>query len=87
MKKEKGINPLTETKMENLVNACLAVLPMEKVFVNVGEKNIINDESDLLRVEHYKNYHIKKSQIKLYNGATTAIFELIKSLKNKRIYL
>ena len=34
-----------------------------------------------------KNHHIKRSQIKLYNGATTAIFELIKSLKQKRIYL
>ena len=32
-------------------------------------------------------YHIKKSQIALYNGATSAIFELMKSLKQKRVYL
>ena len=34
-----------------------------------------------------KNYSIKPSQIALYNGASAAIFELIKSLKQKRIYL
>ena len=34
-----------------------------------------------------KNYQLKTSQIKLYNGATSAIFTLIKSLKQKRIYL
>ena len=30
---------------------------------------------------------IKKSQITLYNGATSAIFELIKSLESKHVYL
>ncbi len=34
-----------------------------------------------------KNYDIKTSQIALFNGATTAIVELIKSLKQKRVYL
>ena len=34
-----------------------------------------------------KNYKLKTSQIKLYNGATAAIFELIKSLQQKKIYL
>jgi len=34
-----------------------------------------------------KNYTLKTSQISLFNGATTAIVELIKSLKQKRIYL
>ena len=34
-----------------------------------------------------KKYQIKKSQIALYNGATSAIFELMKSLKQKRVYL
>jgi threonine-phosphate decarboxylase len=34
-----------------------------------------------------KKYEIKKSQITLYNGATSAIFELMKSLKQKRVYL
>lgn len=32
-------------------------------------------------------YEIKTKQISLYNGATSAIFELLKSLKEKRVYL
>ena len=32
-------------------------------------------------------YAIEKKQIALYNGATSAIFELMKSLKEKRLYL
>jgi len=42
--------------------------------------------SDLKRVIA-KKYEIKKKQMVLYNGATSAIFELIKSLKEKEIYL
>jgi len=34
-----------------------------------------------------KKYGVKKNQIALYNGATSAIFELLKSLKQKRVYL
>jgi len=34
-----------------------------------------------------KKYGVKKSQIALYNGATTAIFELFKTLKEKIVYL
>jgi len=34
-----------------------------------------------------KNYSIKKSQIALYNGASSAIFELFKQLKNKDVTL
>ena len=34
-----------------------------------------------------KKYQIKKSQIALYNGATSAIYELFKTLKEKRVYL
>ncbi len=34
-----------------------------------------------------KKYKIKKSQTALYNGATAAIIELFKSLKQKRVYL
>ena len=34
-----------------------------------------------------KNMAIKKKQIALYNGATSAIFELIKSLSSKDVYL
>jgi len=34
-----------------------------------------------------KTYQLKKTHIALYNGATSAIFALINSLKNKRAYL
>jgi threonine-phosphate decarboxylase len=34
-----------------------------------------------------KKYEIKKSQIALYNGATSAIFELFKTFKKKKTYL
>ena len=34
-----------------------------------------------------KNYKIKSSQMALFNGATSAIFELLNSLKQTRIYL
>ena len=34
-----------------------------------------------------KEYKIKKSQMALYNGATSAIFELFKNLKEKDVYL
>ena len=34
-----------------------------------------------------QKYTIKKSQIALYNGATSAIFALLTSLKEKRVYL
>jgi len=34
-----------------------------------------------------EKHQIKKNQIALYNGATSAIFELFKNLKQKRVYL
>jgi threonine-phosphate decarboxylase len=34
-----------------------------------------------------KKYQIKKTQIALYNGATSAIYELFKTLKQRRVYL
>jgi threonine-phosphate decarboxylase len=34
-----------------------------------------------------KKYHIKKSQLQLYSGATSAIYELFKALKPKELYL
>ena len=40
-----------------------------------------------LRSAITKKYNIKKNQIALYNGATTAIHSLLKSLDTKRIYL
>jgi len=42
--------------------------------------------SDLKRIIA-KKLEIKKSQIALYNGATSAIFELMKQLKQKDVYL
>ena len=40
-----------------------------------------------LKVAISKKYQIKRSQILLYNGATTAIFELFKTLKERKVYL
>lgn len=40
-----------------------------------------------LREAISKKYSIKKSQAALYNGASSAIFELFKTLKPKRVYL
>ncbi|MCX6075338.1 MAG: aminotransferase class I/II-fold pyridoxal phosphate-dependent enzyme [Campylobacterales bacterium] len=40
-----------------------------------------------LRKAITKKYQIKKKQMALYNGATSAIFELLKNLKEKRVYL
>ncbi|QOP40282.1 aminotransferase class I/II-fold pyridoxal phosphate-dependent enzyme [Sulfurimonas marina] len=34
-----------------------------------------------------QNYNVKPSQIALYNGATTAIYELFRSIKQKRVFL
>ncbi len=34
-----------------------------------------------------KSYNLSSSQIALFNGATSAIFELLRSLKQKRVYL
>ena len=40
-----------------------------------------------LKKEISNKYKIKKNQISLYNGATSAIFELFKNLKQKDVYL
>ena len=53
-----------------------------KELARYGESNY----SDLKKVIA-KKYQIKKSQMTLYNGATSAIFELLKSLKSKEVYL
>ncbi len=34
-----------------------------------------------------KNYEVKRSQIALFNGATSAIYELFRSIKKKEVYL
>ncbi|MDH4944803.1 aminotransferase class I/II-fold pyridoxal phosphate-dependent enzyme [Sulfurimonas sp. C5] len=34
-----------------------------------------------------QNYEVKKSQIALFNGATSAIYELFRSIKQKEVYL
>ncbi len=53
---------------------------------NMLVKYADNSYSDL-KNSIAKKYQIKKGQIALYNGATSAIFELFKSLKQRRIYL
>jgi threonine-phosphate decarboxylase len=53
---------------------------------NMLVKYADNSYNDLKKAIATK-YEIKKSQISLYNGATSAIFELFKSLKQRRVYL
>ena len=54
----------------------------KELLVNYGDSSY----SDLKKIISTK-MQINKKQVALYNGATSAIFELIKSLKEKEIYL
>ncbi|MEA3330541.1 MAG: aminotransferase class I/II-fold pyridoxal phosphate-dependent enzyme [Campylobacterota bacterium] len=60
--------------------------PNIRVTNNMLVKYADSSYKDLKRVISQK-YQIKKSQIALYNGATSAIFELLSYLRYKRIYL
>lgn len=62
--------------------------PEIKLALNAKELARYGDSSykDLKRIIAAK-LEIKKSQIALYNGATSAIFELMKQLKEKEVYL
>jgi len=58
--------------------------------INISKKNIMKyaDTSySKLKKVISKKYYIKKSQIALYNGATSAIYNLLSHLKNKHVYL
>ena len=60
----------------------ISITPTSNMLVKYGDSSY-----NKLKKIIAKNYAIKKSQIALYNGATTAIHELLKSLKQKRVYL
>ena len=60
----------------------LTITPTSDMLVKYGDSNHTK-----LKDSIKNRYKIKKNQIALYNGATSAIFELIKSLKQKKIYL
>lgn len=66
----------------NSYNSNTKITLTKEMLVKYGDSSY----SDLKGIIAEK-YQIKKKQIALYNGATSAIFELIKSLKTKDIYL
>jgi len=52
------------------------------ILVNYGDATY-----KALKQSMVQKYSIKKKQIALYNGATSAIYELFKHLENKKVYL
>ncbi len=66
----------------NLYNPKTNLKLTNKMLVNYAD----NSYTKLKKVIS-KKYNIKSSQIQLFNGASSAIFELLKSLKEKRVYL
>jgi len=66
----------------NSYNSNITITPTRTML----EKYADSSYSDLKKIIATK-MQIKKKQIALYNGATSAIFELIKSLDEKEIYL
>jgi len=58
------------------------IKPTNFMLVQYGDTNYLD-----LKLSITKKYKIKKNQIALYNGATSAIFELFRSLKEKNVYL
>ncbi len=60
----------------------ITVIPTSDMLVKYGDTTYSK-----LKESIKNKYKIKKSQIALYNGATSAIFGLLESLKQKRVYL
>ncbi|MCF6309460.1 MAG: aminotransferase class I/II-fold pyridoxal phosphate-dependent enzyme [Sulfurimonas sp.] len=60
----------------------IKLTPTNNMLVKYADNNYTN-----LKKAISTKYQIKKSQIALYNGATSAIFELFRTLKEKRVYL
>lgn len=52
------------------------------MFVKYADTNYTKLKSTI-----FKKHKIKKSQMALYNGATSAIFELLRNLKPRKVYL
>ena len=66
----------------NSYDAKLDITPTKTMLVKYADSSY-----SALKKIIAKKMRIKKKQIALYNGATSAIFELIKSLDSKEIYL
>ena len=66
----------------NIYHPKIDIKPTNSMLVQYADTNYLD-----LKLSIAKKYKIKKTQIALYNGATTAIFELFKTLKEKNIYL
>jgi len=66
----------------NSYHSNIEITPTNNMLVQYAESSYTN-----LKETIAKRYRIKKSQIALYNGATSAIFELFKTLKEGRVYL
>ena len=66
----------------NFYHPEITITPTNNMLVKYGDNTYKNFKKTIS-----KKYEIDKKQIALYNGATSAIFELFKSLKEKRVYL
>jgi threonine-phosphate decarboxylase len=66
----------------NSYNPRISITPTDEMLVKYCDSSYSE-----LRKAIAKKYHIKKKQMALYNGATSAIFELFKKLREKRVYL
>jgi threonine-phosphate decarboxylase len=66
----------------NLYHPTITINPTNNMLVRYAD----NSYKDLKK-SISKKYKITNKQIALYNGATSAIFELFKHLKSKRVYL
>jgi len=60
----------------------ITITPTSSMLVKYGDTTYSN-----LKKSIKNKYKIKKNQITLYNGATSAIFALLDSLKQKKVYL
>nr|MDA3908121.1 aminotransferase class I/II-fold pyridoxal phosphate-dependent enzyme [Sulfurimonas sp.] len=66
----------------NSYHPSITITPRNNMLVKYPDSNYSS-----LKKSIAKKYEIKKSQIALFNGATSAIFELFKHLREKRVYL
>jgi len=66
----------------NSYHPTIDIVPTNSMIVKYADSNYSS-----LKKSITKKYQIKKNQITLYNGATSAIVELFKLLKQKRVYL
>jgi threonine-phosphate decarboxylase len=66
----------------NLYHPNINITPTSKMLVKYADNSYKS-----LKKAIANRYNIKKKQMALYNGATSAIFELFRHLKSKRVYL